>query len=322
MARSTPTEDSLGLTPTDDELATIRTPADDGDDIPLDDEPTPVVDASQPGVKEAPKTADAPVDPAADPAAKQEDPKTVDLRALQEARAEAREAKQRNALLEQRTNEILAAFTAQQAAQQYQEPPRERPVGDPLALLEYLAEKVDRQEITANEARQYAEQEGYRQQNMRQLHVLEVQFQAAKPDYFDAVNHLRDTRNRELEIMFPLANADQRAQYIAQEWQQVVAQSVQAGLNPAEQVYNLSLARGFTAPQAAAAAAATTQQRQSNLSAVAAAQQRHQSLSDAPGGETIAPLDAKSLARMSDKDFKAWMSKKGNEAKFDEIMGR
>jgi hypothetical protein len=59
-----------------------------------------------------------------------------------------------------------------------------------------------------------------------------------------------------------------------------------------------------------------------DLAAVAAAQQRHQSLSDAPGGETIAPLDAKALAKMSDKEFKAWMSKKGNEQKFDEMMGR
>ena len=77
--------------------------------------------------------------------------------------------------------------------------------------------------------------------------------------------------------------------------------------------------RGFTG---AAPAPTPAPQAQPNLRAVADAQLRHQSLSDAPGGETIAPLDAKALARMSDKEFKAWMSKKGNEAKFDEIMGR
>jgi hypothetical protein len=58
-----------------------------------------------------------------------------------------------------------------------------------------------------------------------------------------------------------------------------------------------------------------------DLAAVAAAQQRHQSLSDAPGGEGIAPMDAKALAKMTDKQFKAWMSQKGNEEKFDQIMG-
>ncbi len=317
MARTTVTEESLGLGPTDDELATSTAPlGNDEDDISQDDEPTPVVEAAQPGVKADPKPAETPADPAADPAAKPEDPKTVDLRALQEARAEAREVRQRNAILEQRTNEILAAFTQQQAqaAQQQQEQPRERPVGDPLALLEYLAEKVDRQEM-----RQTAQQEGYRQQALQQIHNLEQEFKATAPDYDDAINHLRGTRMNELEIMFPLSTAQQRNDYISQEWQNIVNQSAQAGLNPVQQVYNLAKARGFTA---AAPAPTITTPAQPNLQAVAAAQQRHQSLSDAPGGETVAPLDAKSLARMSDKDFKAWMSKKGNEAKFDEIMGR
>ena len=320
MARSLPTEDSLGLSPTDDELATGSAPlGNDDDDISHDDEPTPVVEAAPVVVKGDDKPADTP-DPAADPAAKPEEPKTVDIRALQEARASERELRQQNAVLLQRANDMLAMINRPPEPVQQQEQPKERPTGDPLALLEYLAEKVDRQELSAAQAREMAQQEGYRQQALNQIHNLELEFKATAPDYDDAINHLRETRHRELEIMFPLSNAQQRNEYIAQEWQQIVNESARAGLNPAQQVYNLAKARGFTAPQAAALAA--TQQRQPDLQAVAAAQQRHQSLSDAPGGETIAPLDAKALARMSDKDFKAWMSKKGNDAKFDEIMGR
>ena len=53
MARTSVTEDSLGLTVTDEELATVVTSQVEDDDIPMgDDEPTPVVEAAPVVVKD------------------------------------------------------------------------------------------------------------------------------------------------------------------------------------------------------------------------------------------------------------------------------
>lgn len=313
MARSTPTEESLGLTPTDEEIGTSISPIDDGDDISLDDDPTPVVEAAPVVVKGDAKA----VDPL-DPAAKPEDPKTVDLRALQEARAEAREAKQRNALLEARTNEMLAMFNRQNAPAETKPAVAEiPPEDDVVGRINWLVGQFQQQSQQSAEERQTKAQQSERDQTLGRLGNLENAFRAAAPDYDEAVRFAGQSREAELELMYPTSTKEQREQAVLQEWDGIVKQSIQAGVNPAEQVYKFAKMRGFTG-----AAPVPAQQQQPNLAAVAAAQQRHQSLSDAPGGETIAPLDAKALGRMSDKDFKAWMSKKGNEAKFDEIMGR
>ena len=318
MARTSPTEESLGLGPTAEELATISSPADDNDDIPIaDDEPTPVVEATQPGVKDVIKAPEV----VADPAAKPEDPKTVDLRALQEARAEAREAKQRNALLEARTNEMLAMFNRQTAPQADAKPAVAEipPEDDVIGRINWLVNQFQTQSQQTAEERQAQAQQNERQQTLGRLGNLEDAFRASAPDYDAAVQFAGQSREAELELMYPLSTKEQREQAVLQEWDGIVQQSIKAGVNPAEQVYKFAKMRGFTG---AAPAPTPAPQAQPNLRAVAEAQQRHQSLSDAPGGETVAPLDAKALARMSDKEFKAWMSKKGNEAKFDEIMGR
>ena len=311
MARTSVTEDSLGLTVTDEELATVVTSQVEDDDIPLgDDEPAPVVEAAPVIVKDE-KPEPAP----ADPAAKPEDPKTVDLRALQEARAEAREVRQRNAILEARTNEVLALIAQQQ--QPAQKAPEIPPEDDMVGRINWLVDQMRQQGEQTEQQRQAQQAEQQRQATFSRLASLETQFKATAPDYDAAVQFAGESRENELAIMYPNSTPEQRKAFVANEWEQIVQTSLQSGINPAEQVYKFAKARGFTAPAPVASTPA-----QPNLAAVAAAQQRHQSLSDAPGGEVVPPLDAKALARMSDREFKAWMSKKGNESKFEEIMGR
>jgi hypothetical protein len=122
---------------------------------------------------------------------------------------------------------------------------------------------------------------------------------------------------REIEF-FPGLTLEQRRQQIADTEFSHIAYAKQNNIPLADYIRGLAAARGVqitqTSPQPAP-------QKKTDMAAVAASQQRHQSLSDAPGGDAPAPLDAKALAKMSDKDFKAWISKRGNEQKFDEIMG-
>lgn len=311
MARTIPTEESLGIQATEAEMAVPEVAVDD--DISLADDPV------EPETPETPKAEPETAEKAPD------EPKMVDVRALQEARAAEREVKQRNAMLEQRLNDVLAAMSQQAQPQQpvqqqapaADEPP---PQDDPLALLQWLAKEVQQQKLTTVEAQQIAQQEGQRQYHQQQVAGLEQQFRASVPDYDAALEFAGQAREKELEILYPYSTADQRRQAVLQEWGQVTMSALQAGVNPAEQAYRYAQARGFNGQQAAQVAAPAAP-KPLDTAAIASAQQRHQSLSDAPGGEVAPVIDAKALAKMDDKTFKAWLSKRGNESKLDEILG-
>lgn len=310
MARTTPTEESLGIQTTEAEMAVPEVVVDD--DISLSDDPV------EPETPETPKAEPETAEKAP------EEPKMVDVRALQEARAAERETKQRNAMLEQRLNDVLAAMSQQAQPQQQVQQPTE-PEGppaqdDPLALLQWLAKEVQQQKLTTAQAQQIANEQGQRQYQQQQVAAVEQQFRAIAPDYDAALEFAGQARERELEILYPYSTAEQRRHAVLQEWGQVTVSALQAGTNPAEQAYRYAQSRGYTSQQAAQIAAPAAP-KPLDTAAITSAQQRHQSLSDAPGGEIPPVIDAKAVAKMTDKQFNAWLSKRGNESKLDEILG-
>lgn len=312
MARTSVSEADLGLAPTEEEMAVVSAPIDNDDDISLEDDPAP-----EPA-KAAEPSADKPVDAAAEPAKPQEEQKTVDLRALQEARAEARAAKQQAAILEQRWNDFLAGSQRQQAPKQ-EAPAVPKWSEDPLKAGEWTQEQLIALQRERDEQRQQSEAQQREFAEYQQLSAPIVQEYEATaktdPTVVDAYNALRKSQGEELLAMgYSIPEAQQELARLEREHIKFVAHR---GLNIADYLKALAGARGW-----APAAATQPVPAKADMKAIADAQQRHQSLSDAPGGEVVPPLDAKALARMSEKEFKAWMSKKGNEAKFDEIMGR
>lgn len=300
----------MGLEPTEDELAT--TVAHEGDDdVQLDPGP----------VEDGPDATEKTPDPAAEPTG---EPKTVDLRALQEARASERELRQQNTVLMGRLNEVISAMsqTRQPQAAPQQEPSGPPPADDPFARLNWLVDQFQVQQTASAEqqqamARQQAERSEH-EQFVGRVRVAEEAFKKSTPDFDQAVEFARQARDAELALLYPMSTPDQRQQAIYQDWANVARSALQAGMDPAAQIYKFAQARGYTG---AAAAPNAGQQQAIDPRAMAERQQRHMSLSDAPGGERAQPVDAKALANMTDKQFKAWMSQKGNEAKFDEIMG-
>jgi hypothetical protein len=311
MARNTVTESDLGLEPTEEEMAAPSSMADDNDDdISLhDDDPTPQAAAEAKPEAEA-KPAEL---------AKPEEPKTVDVRALQEARAEAREAKQRATILEQRWNDFLAG--SQQQAKPAESVPEIPKFGnDPIRAGEWTQEQIiallDKQKADAEQtATRTREEQEFQTVARTVMQDYEVTKQT-DPSIDEAYNALRKSQGEEMLAMgYTIPEAQAELARMEREHIKFVAAR---GLPIGNYIKALASARGWQA----GAAPAQAQPAKTDLKAIADAQQRHQSLSDAPGGEAIPPLDAKALARMSDKEFKAWMSKKGNEAKFDEIMGR
>ena len=113
---------------------------------------------------------------------------------------------------------------------------------------------------------------------------------------------------------YTIPQAQQELARLEREHVQYVAHR---GLNIGEYIKAMASARGWQPTAPAAAAPAVTR----DLGAVAASQARHMSLSDANGGEVAAPVDAKALANMTQKQFNAWMAKNGNSKALDELMG-
>lgn len=313
MAR-TPTEADFGLEVTEEEMAVAPpTVENDDDDIGHgDDDPAP-----EP-VKAEPAKADPEPAKVAEPA-KADEGKTVDLRALQEARAEAREAKQQAKLMEDRWNAFLAG-SQQQAKPPVAEAPAVPKFGtDPIRAGEWTqdqliamleAQKAEREQ-TATQQREEQEFQATAQPIIQDYEIAKQ----ADPTVDIAYNALRESQGKELLAMgYTIPQAKGELDRMEREHIKFVASR---GIPIADYIKALASARGWNPTAQVATAPAKT-----DLRAVAETQQRHQSLSDAPGGEAVPPLDAKALARMSDKDFKSWMSKKGNEDRFDDIMGR
>lgn len=310
MSRTIPTEESLGLSPTEEELNSVvnigNEPEDD--DIPLSDDPAP-----EPG-----KAAQEQSDPEGEKP--KEEPKTVDLRALQEARNEAREARQSNRILEQRMNDMLAMMQrGNPPATEAKQPEVPRWDQDPLKAGQWTQEQLLAMVQKQEEDRQQAEQRQRDEQAYQAIQSrVAAEYEAeskADPTLPQMYDKLRESMGKEL---LALGYTQQQAiEHLNQTERGYVQYAYQTGIPVADLIRNVATARGIVIqPQAPAGKPAV------DPKAIADAQQRHMSLSDAPGGEAPPALDAKALARMSDKEFNAWLSKKGNEAKFEEIMGK
>lgn len=301
MTRKSVTEDELGLAPTEEEMAS-STP--DAEVVSEDAAATAATEGAKPAEPE--------------PVAKPEDqPKMVDVRALQEARAEAREARERAAVMEQRWNDFLAV---QNKPKEAEKPAIPNGDDDPIHTVKWTQQQVI-------EMREAAERRDREDKEAREAFANEralvadagAEFaEAAKVD--PALQQAYDAlvRSFQAEATLYRVPPHEIQQHLARTELQHIAFARQNRIPLADYIKGAAQARGW---QAAAAVAAPAPAQKTDLAAVAAAQQRHQSLSDAPGGDAPAPLDAKALAKMSDKEFKAWMSRKGNDAKFDEIMG-
>jgi hypothetical protein len=266
-------------------------------------------------------------------AEKVEEPKTVDLRALQEARAEARELRDKYSRLEERTNLILGHLDGQkQAAEKAKEQPAEPP--DPnvdiFAAIKYererrmeLEKQLSERSQAETQTRQQQEAEaavwGYWEDSMRSV-------SATKPDFGEAAKFLSDVRVKQLQAYAAVDpafnNPRQIAATIDNELKHIIVTAAQRNANPAEAVYALAQSFGYQPGQQQAAQG--QQERQDGAATIremAQRQERHQSLSSIQGGSAPAKLDAKGLAAMDDAAFQKLMATASGRAEIEAIMG-
>lgn len=155
----------------------------------------------------------------------------------------------------------LDEITAKLPKQQAEEPPEPDYIEDPkgyvdtrlakaLSTLEAANKKIEEQgkaaTETANRARETAEMQGF----MRNLQAHEARFVAEKPDYHDALQHMRDIRTYQLQQLNPEITPEQIHAAISQEEIGLAMHLARAGKDPVATVYAMAEKYGYK-PKAA-----------------------------------------------------------------------
>jgi hypothetical protein len=104
------------------------------------------------------------------------------------------------------------------------------------------AERLERTEQTAAQANQQVEVQQFFMQDMR---AHEQQFVVENPDYYEALEHLRNVRAAQLREFTPEITKEQIAQTIRGEETQLAIQLARQGRSPAQTALNLARHYGY-----------------------------------------------------------------------------
>lgn len=244
---------------------------------------------------------------AAEPALEPEKRPTVDVAALHAERQERRRAEAELRDLREKAARMegaLQAFSRQQGGAAPEQTPDMQK--DPVAYFNAVAEKQAR-ELEAMKAyinqRAEAEQRtGFEQQVLNVYRNAAGQFAQSEPAFTDAYNHWSGGIVAELQSYgYTPEAATERATAFELE---IVARSLQDGVNPAERIFQAAKQRGWAPKQAASAASPAA----SPLGIVAQGQQRAtgagtSSAGGAGGGLTLEALNSMSAAEIAKLDW-------------------
>lgn len=195
---------------------------------------------------------------------KPEDPKP-DLAASYQAAM--REERQKRQAMEAELSQIKQAIADAKA--QRDQPAEPSIDEDPVAYFEHQQRQLQAQLEETRQA-QHEDQQAREEQQRQHQFITQVQqdeqaFAAKTPDYFDATEHLRNTRLSQLATIYPdgpqgdaYANqmgyqtaAQLRNAHLEQEVSMYANSAYQTGQSPAEVFYNLAKSAGWAAKPAA-----------------------------------------------------------------------
>jgi hypothetical protein len=141
-------------------------------------------------------------DPEPEPDKKAEAPQTVDIRALQEARAESREIKEQYRRLEERTNAMLKMMS-EPKKEDAAEDDRPDPNEDIFAFSQWQAKQLEalNQKFTQQEqqAQQSVQQQAAEQAVWGAWEGDSLEYAQANPDFRNAAKWLAETRDKQLQ---------------------------------------------------------------------------------------------------------------------------
>lgn len=272
-----------------------------------------------------------------DAAPEQKQPQMVDVRAIQEARAAKRAAEEELAKFKAeyiRIDERLNLLNQAMAAPKADEVKPPTMDDDPLEYIkhEFTQTRAQLEEMKAAQARQL---EAEQQQIQRQTiinnadSILAVS-RTKHTDIDEAFNYA--TEAVKAEIVRRLQDQGITGQKFYETANQIFADTVfkyaaECPTDPdaaAEHIRRHARFWGWSpqqAPQLQAPQAAQPVAQQPTIQHRAEQQERHMSLSGVQGGQPPVQIDAKSLASMSDEQFKELMKTASGRKQISEVMG-
>ena len=223
----------------------------------------------------------------------------------QESDERLRQAELLNARMEERFRAFRDAVT-----------PQQRPAGPPpvdqdiFGAVKHLQQENFRTRAEIENYKRQIQQEDQLKQLRQWGADNEASFVRANTDYYQALNHLRTARAKELQVwgMSPSAIGDQ----LKHEENQLLARAAAERRNPAEMAYSLAQQRGYQKGPVAPATAPTKHEVDLNaIDRIAAGQKQSGTLSGAGGGtgRDLGDLEIEDLLKMSDKEFGAFIEK-------------
>lgn len=224
----------------------------------------------------------------------------VSLGALQEERTKRQEIAEQNRVLQERMNQFLQAQLQQQQVQQVQQqqPKEELPaipafIDDPEGHVKALVEQHNREMA---EVRQYIQQQAQAQQGASQQQQLamqvgaqEAEFRKTTPDYDAALEHFNARKITEYTTLG--LDELQARQQLARDYQGVAMRAQQLQCNPADLMYRMAKAVGYTGQQQQSAPPKTPPTSLSNLPG------------DGKAPDQQGAVNAKAIAAMTNEEF-------------------
>jgi len=230
-----------------------------------------------------------------------------------QAETRASELEERFTKLAARVAELTAAPKAEPEAAKVDDLPDET---NPLEQIAWLVKEVREGRMSREEAQKQAREEGERQEYASQIKRVEDEFKATTPDYDAALQFAAQSRDEELQLMYPMSTAEQRKQFVLREWGQITEQALQAGINPAERAYQFAVKRGYRkadpnptpTPEPKDVVDEITEREETRKAAL--------SLGKTGGGVTQAgAISPEQLLDMNDAEFAAYKAKHGSVAR-------
>ena len=253
------------------------------------------------------EAADSKPNPAADP---DRPDGYVPKEAMQEARREARETRQKlDSIMEKLAEAATQKQVSAEAGQQDVAPDKDT---DPIGYFEHennqLRNELNQIKDTTGQLTEAQQQAQNTQQLVSTYQAHAAAFAQTTPDFQQAYQHVRDDRARYYaalgyspERIGQQVNADELA--IAQE-------ALTEGVNPAERIYALAKVTGYTAPSATA-----QEDPNARLQAQAQMQEANKSLSQVSGANGVKDTkNADDFRNMSEAQLWDFISKNPGEA--------
>lgn len=241
-------------------------------------------------------------------------PETVPLATFLEVKSQLRDSQRTVADLtentsrfNQRLEELKANLTPKPEEIKFDD--------DPLGAVSNKLDKVDERfdklegNLTENRRQQQA------LQFQRNVQMAEERFVSDHPDYYQAVNHIRERRIAQYEM---IGNSNPVAAF-EQEAANVLYQAVTAGKNPAQVVYDLAKDMGYTKPQIK-----NGEIKRESVKEIADKVDSAKSLSGTSGGPAKTGLDdmtAQDLMDLSDDEFDKMLTGPDGDKRWKQMMG-